>query len=306
VSLAYATYGTLAPDGGNCIVLPTYYTGTHESYLPWIGASGVFDTDQWYVVVPNLIANGLSTIHHAGTGAVWDPRSDPVVSIRDNVALQRVLMARLGVRRIALVAGWSMGGLQAYEWAVSYGDLVDAILPICAASRCWPLNHIFLEGLVPYLEQALDHPEVAPASLRNFGRAYAGWAYSASYFRDETWRADGYSSMEELCRLWGEDHLTWSASDLLIMLRTWQSAGPSGHQSWHEALESVTARAIVMPSVTDMYFTEAENELEARCLRSGELRRISSVHGHIAGRPGHLPEVTDQVATAVRQLLTIP
>lgn len=304
VDLVYATYGTPAPDGRNCVVLPTYYTGTHESYLPWIGPGRPLDTERWYVVVPDMIGNGLSTIRHATTGDAWDPRTDPAVRIRDNVSVQRLLLRRLGVRHVALVAGWSMGGLQAYQWALSYPDLVGAILPICSSSRCWPLNEMFLEGLAPYLEYALDHPEASEWALGGFARAYAGWAYSAAYFRDELWRDDGYSSLDDLRESWVKDHLTWDPADLLTMLRTWADAGLD--EPWSRALERITARAILMPSTSDMYFTLAENELEAAHLPSTELRPIVSDHGHIAGRPGHLQGVSEQIARAMSDLLSEP
>jgi homoserine O-acetyltransferase len=303
VELVYAAYGRLDADGRNCIVLPTYYTGTHESYRPWIGPGRPFDPDRSFIVVPNMLGNGLSTVRAADTGRRWDPRSEAPVRVSDNVACQRALLSHLGVQRVALVAGWSMGGLQAYEWVVAYPDLVDAFLPICAGSRCWPLNAMFLRGLAPFLEHGLAHAEDRDSDLAAFGRAYASWAYSAAYYRDERWREDGFDTVADLLDWWSEDHQSRDPADLLTMLATWQSAHPHpAGRSLHTTLSAVTARAIVMPSTTDMYFTLAENALEASWLPHGELRPIVSDHGHIAGRPGHLPEVTAQVAAAVEDL----
>lgn len=304
VELVYSTHGRLNPDGSNCVVLPTYYTGTQDSYLPWIGPGRPFDTDRSFVVVANMIGNGRSAVRDPESGDVWDPRSDPVIRVSDNVRLQRMLLDRLGVQRVALVAGWSMSGLQAYEWAVAYPDFVDAILPICASARCWPLNAMFLQGISPYLEHALDQPHQKEFGLAAFGRAYAGWAYSAEYFRDELWRDDGFRSLDALLTWWADDHLAWSPADLLTMLRTWQAADPTGPgETLQGTLSRVSARAIVMPSTTDMYFTLAENELEASWLPNAELRPIVSAHGHIAGSPGRFPDVTAQVQNAVDELL---
>jgi homoserine O-acetyltransferase len=305
VDLAYATHGRLDADGGNCIVLPTYYTGNDESYLPWIGPGCPFDSDQWYVVVPNMIGNSRSTARDARTGRGWDPRTDPVIGIADNVAVQRRLLEHLGVQRVALVAGWSMGGLQAYEWAVAYPDLVDAILPICASARCWPLNAMFLQGVASFLEQALElSPGRRELGLAAFGRAYASWAFSGEYFRDELWRQDGFGSMDDLLTSWAEDHLSWNPADLLTMLRTWQHADPTRPgETLRETLGKVAARAIVMPSTTDMYFTLAENAIEVSWQPEAELRPIESAFGHMAGGPGYLPEVTAQVRQAVVDLL---
>lgn len=305
VEIVYAVHGRLSADGRNCILLPTYYTGTHESYLPWIGPGRPFDPDRDFIVIPNLIGNGLSTATVAGTGRGWDPLTDPAVRVSDNVACQRALLDHLDVRHVALVAGWSMGGLQAYEWAAAHPNFVDAFLPICASSRCWPLNRMFLQGVTPFLTHALSHPGDRDWALGAFGRAYASWAFSAAYFRDELWRADAFDSVTDLLDAWAEDHRTWDPANLLAMLSTWQSADlAAAGQTLTQALSAITARAIVMPSTTDMYFTLAENTLEASLLPRGELRPIVSDYGHIAGRPGHRPAVTAQIAAAVKELLS--
>ncbi len=304
VELVYAVDGCLDADGRNCIVLPTYYTGTHESYLPWIGPGRPFDPERWFIVIPNMLGNGLSTVKASDTGCGWDPRTHETLRVSDNVACQRALLDHLGVQHVALVAGWSMGGLQAYEWAVAHPDIIDAFLPICASSRCWPLNTMFLRGLAPFLEHALAHVEHRESALAAFGRAYASWDYSAAYYRDELWREDGFDSISDLLDWWSQDHQSRDPADLLTMLATWQSARPGpASRSLRETLSTVTARAIVMPSTTDMYFTHVENALEASWLPRGELRPIVSDYGHIAGRPGHLLKVTAQVAAAVGDLL---
>jgi homoserine O-acetyltransferase len=70
------------------------------------------------------------------------------VTIRDDVAAQhRLLTEELGVRRLALVVGWSMGAQQAYQWAISHPDMVDRIAPFCGTARTSPHNAVFLEGV---------------------------------------------------------------------------------------------------------------------------------------------------------------
>lgn len=304
VDLAYRVYGRLNGTRSNCILLPTYYTGSADSYLPWIGSGRPFDTDQFYVVVPSLIGNGHSQAWHAGTTTAWSPLADPAIRIHDNVTVQRVLLDHLGVRSVRLVAGWSMGGLQAYEWAIDYPDLVDAILPICASARCWPLNAQFLGGIEHYLRHAVQQPLVSHSCLCAFGHAYASWAYSATYYREELWRCDGFSSVQALQAWWAQDHQDWEPSQLLTMLHTWVSANPvRPGETFDETLGTIGARSILMPCTTDMYFTLAENEIECTWLVDAQLRPIDSPYGHIAGRPGHLPEVTRQVAQAVADLV---
>ncbi|WP_104523575.1 alpha/beta fold hydrolase [Blastococcus atacamensis] len=307
--LVYATQGTLAEDGGNAVLVPSYYTGTSESYLPWIGPGRVLDTDRLFVVVVNMLGNGVSTSPSNAPEEVAGPRF-PLVTVRDQVRAQRLLLDSLGVARLRLVLGWSMGAMQAYEWAVSYPDDVDALLPICGAARCSPHNLVFLEGVRAALtvDPAFDGGRyTAPpvAGLEAFGRVYAGWAYSRDFFHSGTYRELGYPNVQAVLDGWAADHAALDANDLLAMIGTWQSGDvgrgrPGGYEG---ALRSIRARTIVMPSTTDAYFTPADSAIEASLVRGAQLRPLVSELGHIAGRPGIRAAETTGVADRVRALL---
>jgi homoserine O-acetyltransferase/O-succinyltransferase len=307
--LGYATHGTLARDGGNAVLVPSYYTGTSDSYLPWIGPGGVLDTDRLFVVVVDMLGNGVSTSPSNAPEEVAGPRF-PVVTVRDQVTAQRLLLDYLGVRRLRLVTGWSMGAMQAYEWAVTYPDDVAAVLPICGAARCSPHNAVFLEGLRAALTadptfRGGRYTEPPVAGLAAFGRVYAGWAYSRDFFHSGTYRELGYPTVQAVLDGWAADHTALDANDLLAMIATWSSGDvgrgrPGGYDG---ALRSIRARAIVMPSTTDAYFTAADSAAEAALVRSAELRPLRSELGHIAGRPGIRAAETAAIGRAVRDLL---
>ena len=111
--LVAATWGQLSTGRDNVIVLPTYYTGTHEGYEPLVGPGHVFDTDRYFVVSPNLFGNGVSTSPSNAVEANAGPRF-PQIDVYDNVLCQhRLLTEKFDVSSIPLVAGWSMGGVQA-------------------------------------------------------------------------------------------------------------------------------------------------------------------------------------------------
>jgi len=310
--LAYATYGTLDSDGGNCVLLPSYYTGTHHSYAPWIGPGRALDPERWFIVAVNMFGNGLSTSPSNAHPTIRGARF-PAVSISDNVRAQHRLLTHLGVHRIRMVAGWSMGALQAYEWAVRYPDLVGSVLPICGAARCSPHNYIFLEGVKAALTadpvfNAGRYTAPPVAGLRAFGTVYAGWAYSQAFFRNRTYTELGYGSTADLLEDWAADHAARDANDLLAMLHTWQQADPGLCPAGNEdglapVLAAVTARSIVMPSTTDLYFTLEDNALEAGLLPNAELRPIDSDLGHIAGRPGIRDRETNIITAAMHDLL---
>ena len=126
--------------------LPTFYTGTHLRNEALFGPGRAIDPARHFVVSVNLFGNGYSS-SPSNSAAPQDGPRFPQVTLFDNVACQhRLLTEHLGVRRIALVLGWSMAAMQAYQWAAQYPDMVEAILPYCGAARCSPINHAFLDG----------------------------------------------------------------------------------------------------------------------------------------------------------------
>ena len=307
--LAFQTYGTLNHAGDNCVLLPSYYTGTHASYEPWIGPGRALEPSRWFIVAVNMFGNGRSTSPSYADAEVRGA-AFPAISVADNVIAQHRLLTSLGVQNIPMIAGWSMGALQAYEWAVRYPDMVSGILPIAGAARCSPHNFVFLEGVKASLQAdpAYDngrytHPPVH--GLRAFGTVYAGWAYSQEFFRNGAYRDVGYEDMRQLLNAWASDHELMDANNLLAVLDTWQQAdvGTPARGGFEHALGQVKARCIVMPSTTDLYFPVADSRIEVGLMPNAELLPIESDLGHIAGRPGIRASETRQISTAMQLLL---
>jgi len=180
--LAYATYGTLGPNGDNAILLPTFYTGTHLRNEALFGVGRAIDPSRHFVVSINLFGNGYSSSPSNSAAPQAGPRFPPV-TLFDNVVCQHRLLTKLGVRRIALILGWSLAAMQAYQWAAQYPDMVEAILPYCGAARCSPLNYAFLDGPKAALQADAvwnegDYTAPPEKGLRAFARVYVAWAYS--------------------------------------------------------------------------------------------------------------------------------
>ncbi|MEQ8660330.1 MAG: alpha/beta fold hydrolase, partial [Gammaproteobacteria bacterium] len=132
--LSYQVWGTPAAAADNVVLMPTYYTGRHGDNARLVGAGRALDPARWCIVIPDMLGNGLSS-SPSNTGGAQHGAGFPHVSLRDNVYLQRRLLVEvLGVERVRLVLGWSMGGMQAYQWASSYPDAVRAVLCICGAA----------------------------------------------------------------------------------------------------------------------------------------------------------------------------
>lgn len=310
--LAYKTYGTLNGDGSNAVVYPTWYSGQHPDNEWLIGPGMALDPERYFVVVPNMLGNGLSS-SPSNNPPPYDRARFPHVTTRDNVRLQhRLLTERFGVERIALVTGWSMGAQQTFQWAASYPEMVERILPFCGSARTSPHNFVFLEGVKAALtaDAAFQngwYEKPPETGLRSLARVYAGWGFSQAFYRERVYEGMGYSSLEDfLVAFWEGFFLPKDANNLLTMLWTWQhgdiGATPGFDGDFERALGAIRARAIVMPGQTDLYFPPEDSEYEVRHMPNAEYRPIPSIWGHFAGG-GLNPEDTEFIDASLKELL---
>lgn len=149
VRVAYETWGELAPDGSNAVLIlhaltgDSHVTGTAEPGHPtdgwWDGVIGpgrAIDTDHWYVVCPNVLGGcqgttGPSSLHP--DGRAWGSRF-PRITIRDQVEVERRVADHLGVDTWAAVVGGSMGGMRVLEWAIMAPERVRGIAPLAVSA----------------------------------------------------------------------------------------------------------------------------------------------------------------------------
>ena len=313
--LVYRTMGALNEARDNVIVMPSYYTGSDEDNAKMIGPDRPLDPTQYFFVLPNMFGNGVSS-SPSNAAPACRGADFPDVSVYDNIVCQHRLLRELwDVQQIRLVCGWSMGAQQTFEWGAHYPDMVGAILPWCGSAKTSPHNYVFLEGVKAALSADRvfaggRYTEQPTEGLKAFGRVYAGWAYSQTFYRQATYRHLGFDTVEDLLVDWENDHLTWDANNLLAMLRTWQHADISANDTYHgdfeAALRAITAKTIVMPAKTDLYFPPQDSYLEVAHMPNAQCRVIPSDWGHLAGSTvkERDPTSTEMIEAAIRELLS--
>jgi homoserine O-acetyltransferase len=311
--LAYQTYGTLNADKSNAILYPTSYGAQHYDTDWLIGPGKVLDPTRWFVIIPNMFGNGLSS-SPSNAVAPFERNRYPRVTVYDNVRAQHRLVTEVfGLSKLALVYGWSMGGQQTYHWGALYPEMTPRICVVCGSAKTSPHNFVFLEGLRTALTADAHwqddwFAEKPIRGLRAFGRIYAGWALSQAFYRERLWEKLGHPSLEDfLVAGWEGNFMRRDPNNLLAMLWTWQNADISANELYGgdlaKALGAIKAKALIMPGETDLYFTVEDNAREVKLMRNAELRPIPSIWGHRAGNPSQSAEDTAFLAKAVGELL---
>ncbi|MBS0126784.1 alpha/beta fold hydrolase [Thetidibacter halocola] len=312
-TLAYKTYGKLAADRSNVILYPTSYGAQHGDTEWLIGPGRVLDPTEWFIVIPNMFGNGLST-SPSNVEPPYGPGRFPQITHWDNVEAQRLLLEQVfGVENLAMAYGWSMGAQQALHWGAIHPDRVARICAVCGSARTSIHNRVFLEGVRATLtgdpawrgDHFAEHPV---RGLRAMGRVYAGWAMSQAFYRERLFEKAGFASVEDfIVRSWEANFLRRDAHDLLASLDTWLASDISDNALYggdlKRALGAITARSIVMPSRTDLYFTPEDSALETAMMPNAEYRPIESIWGHRAGNPVFNPEDEAVLRKAVCDLL---
>jgi homoserine O-acetyltransferase/O-succinyltransferase len=131
--LAYKTFGTLNAAKDNVIVYPTWYSGQHYDNEWLVGEGMALDPQKYFIIIPNMLGNGLSSSPSNFPEPYNGPRF-PNVTAYDNVKAQHKLVTeKFGIKRIRLVVGWSMGALQTFQWGAMYPDMMDLIAPFCGS-----------------------------------------------------------------------------------------------------------------------------------------------------------------------------
>ncbi len=213
-----------------------------------IGEDMALDPRKYFIIIPNMLGNGLSS-SPSNMPEPYDGARFPEVTIYDQVKLQhRLVTKKFGIEKIKLVTGWSMGAAQAFKWAASYPDMVERILPFMGAARCSRHNFVFLEGVKAALTADGDfkdgwYDKPPRRGLRAMSRVYAGWGNSQTFYRkrldlvqperpfggrlpDVPWR---YTSLENFIIIfWEGFFLPKDANNLLSLLWAWQNADNLG------------------------------------------------------------------------------
>jgi homoserine O-acetyltransferase len=318
-TLHYALYGRLNAARDNAVLVCHALSGSAlvGSWWPEIFAPGaVLNLDHDFVICINLLGSCYGSTGPGSvdpeTGLVYGP-DFPLVSIRDNVRAQAQLLDSLGIRRLRLVLGGSIGGMQALEWAIHDPERVEraAIIgtaPLTAMGLA--LNHLQRQAIQndPDWDGGYYLTQRPPRHGLSLARQIGMISYKSAELFDERFSRNPNRNGEDP---WGLDdqggglvggrfdiagyldhqgdrfNERFDANSYLAIMRTMDTWDPrNGYASPKEAFGRIRARLILLGISSDWLFPPASVRELAEAIRSAgvdaEYREMASTHGHDA------------------------
>lgn len=318
LQLAVATYGTLNEAKDNAILVPTWFSGTHQTWeLTYIGPGRALDPEKYFIVVVNQIGNGCSTSPHNTDGEIA-MSAFPHVRIGDDVRAQEQLLREVfGIERLALVVGGSMGAQQTWEWAVRFPDKVLRAAPIAGTAQNTPHDFLFTQTLMDAITSdpgwnggSYSSPADVADGLRRHADIWAVMGLSTEFWRTEFWRNVELPDVTWDTFVEFRDRFlrpTFAAMDpnaLLSMAWKWQRGDVARNTGGDlaAALGRITAKTFVMPIDEDMFFPVRDCRREQELTPGSELRVLPSIAGHF-GLFGFEETYLTQLDDNLRELL---
>jgi homoserine O-acetyltransferase len=146
--VGYRTFGKLDEGHANAVLFPTWFGGTTANLVDLIGPGKLIDSTRFFVIAVDALANGVSS-SPSNSPPPQSRMRFPEVAIRDMVESQRALLTRvLHVTHLRAVMGISMGGMQAFQWAVAYPEFMDRVVPVVGSPQLAPYDLVHWQAQI--------------------------------------------------------------------------------------------------------------------------------------------------------------
>jgi homoserine O-acetyltransferase len=313
IQVSYETWGTLAEGRDNVVLIihpmttDCHVTGTYQDQAPgwWeelVGPGRAIDTDRWFVVCPNLIGGCYGTTGPRFPAPDGEPYLErfPLLTPRDMMRAQRLFLLELGLERVRMLIGPSMGGMIAWEWAALAPEMVGTAVIVAAPLVTTPhqiaLNWLQRKGL----ELDLEDGQLVSRNGHTVARGVGMLSYRSprglqekfgrSWFKQPgaTLAEQGLFNVESWLRFHGKriarrfDPITYMLFSRAMDLHDLGA----GRQSLDAALAQMTCRVLALGISSDCLYPAPEVsdgvERLTRLGRTATYAEIDSLHGHDA------------------------
>ncbi len=280
--IGYRTFGTLAADRSNVLLIPTWASGTTEQLAGNVGPGKLADSTKYYVILVDALANGVSS---SPSNSVAQPHMKfPKITIRDMVESQHELLTRfLGITHVKAVMGMSMGGMQTFQWVTAYPDFMDKGVPIVGSPRLAPYDMLLWTAQI---DAITSNPAWRGGEYQDEPAALADYEFSSlllttpGHFNNTTTREQLFEGLAKArtAKSWGYD-----ANNKIRQAQAMMSldvAAPFGG-SMEECAKTVKPRLLVIVGREDHVVTPGP-AMEFAKLAGAKLLVLESDCGHLS------------------------
>ena len=280
--ITYRVHGEI--EDGTAIMLPHMYSGSMDSMAGFLSPDGPIDPDACAVITPAMLGAGASTsptnAHPDQCGAAF-----PTLATADDVAAQKALLDHLGVSRLRLLVGFSMGAQQALRFAVTYPEMVERLVLIAGTGRNTAYGRIVAQSLGEAITGGpgwrVDGDALEGRHRHARLMSILGATHEA--FLPHRIAEAGVEDHEAFIReIFEADYGSQDANNLLCQIERWHGADVSDGGDLVRALARVTCRTDVIALAGDRLFPPEEVVEQARLLPDCEVHVVGSAWGHYA------------------------
>ncbi len=274
--IGYRTFGKINSDSTNIIIYPTWFEGKSEHLETLIKKYQFIDTTKYFVIAIDALGNSVST-----SPSNYDENDFPSFTIQDMVKSQFIMLTQLfGFKNIFAIIGGSMGAMQAYEWAVSYPEYAEKIIPYVGTPRLTSYD-LMLQGIMlDIIEQSYNYEIPEGQTLSLIDRIMNSHAYTPEYRVENTSREDFDNFMTRFNK---EGKNYFPLIDFYYQLKAMiaHNIASKFHDSMEEAANIVQADLLIIQSMTDILVNPIPS-IEFAELTGAEILKLDNNCGHIA------------------------
>ncbi|HET7824468.1 MAG TPA: homoserine O-acetyltransferase [Anaeromyxobacter sp.] len=300
VRVGYRTWGTLDAAGSNAVVVCHALTGSADADLWWtrmFGPGRALDPEKDFIVCSNILGSCYGT---TGPLSIDPARGEPwlgafpAITVRDMVRVQHALGEALGVRRVRMVIGGSLGGMQALEWALLYPSLVESVAFVASTARhsAWCIGLSEAQRQAIYADPRWKGGRYDPADPPAAGLAAARMMAMLSYRSQPSFemrfarraQTEELFAIESYLRYQGRQLVDrFDAATYVALTRAMDTHDVArGRGDFDDVLRSVKQPMLVVSIDSDVLYWPWEQREVAALAPNAQLAVMDSPHGHDA------------------------
>ncbi|NMW19281.1 MAG: homoserine O-acetyltransferase [Chlorobiaceae bacterium] len=299
IRVAYRTWGTLNSQKDNVVLICQALTGSADADAWWEGMfsrGGAFDETADFIICSNVLGSCYGTTgplsFNPFTGSHYGP-DFPLITIRDMVHVQHRLLASLGIDRVKIAVGASLGGMQVLEWGFLYPDVVQALMPMGASGRhsAWCIGQSEAQRQAIYADRDWNNgwydPSHPPARGLSAARMMAMCSYRSfenfqSRFGREVQNGTGTFKAESYLRHQGKKLVErFDANSYITLTKAMDMHDIGrGRGEYEEVLRSLQIPVEILSINSDILYPKEEQEELARFIPKSRILYLDEPYGH--------------------------